>query len=135
MNTEARKNQIKRKLILNRYPTRSNAEFTADNDHNPLVLAACQTCRGIGKYDTFQDSPSGRIQSLHYCDDCDGNGVTAVTELYFDNDNDPVPVVARADGWLKCPNCSWRFTITDTDAYTGLRHKRCGQKLIVTRAT
>lgn len=132
MDTQQRKQEIQRRLTLSQYPTRSTAVFNTENDHNPLVLAACTSCRGNGKHDDIQQTPDGHIQSLHNCEQCNGTGVTADIEPCFDNNNDPIRVNPQPDGWLQCPHCGWRFTITDQNAFTGLRHKRCGQKLLVT---
>lgn len=134
LDAEQRKQEIKRRLTLSKYPTRCKAQFTEENNHNPYVLASCPQCRGRGKYDTFQKSSSGVVQTLNECEACNGTGVVPEIEPFFNNDNEPVPVAANADGWIKCPNCGWRFTITDKHAWTGLRHMRCGQKLHVTKA-
>ena len=134
LDAEQRKQEIKRRLTLNRYPARCKAQFTEENDHNPYVLASCPQCCGHAKYDTFQESSQGVVQTLHECDACNGTGVVPDIEPFFENDNEPISITANADGWIKCPNCGWRFTITDKHAWTGLRHMRCGQKLHVKKA-
>src|SRR4051812_11515365 len=35
-------------------------------------------------------------------------------------------------GWVKCPGCNVRFKTSDRKAWTGYRHKACGQQLIIT---
>lgn len=134
MDTEERKQEIKRRLTLSKYPTRSKAQFTEENNHNPFVLASCPHCHGRGRYDTYLESSSGVVQTLHQCEACSGTGVSPEIELYFKNNNEPIPVAADADGWIKCPNCGRRFAITDKHAWTGLRHTRCGQILHVKKA-
>lgn len=135
MDAEQRKALLRKELILRRTPRRANAVFTAENDHNPTVLASCRECRGYGRYDTFRETDGRLIQELHKCEACGGTGVKAETEPYFNNDNEPIAVAAEPNGWLRCPNCGWKFSITSKDAFTGLRHKRCGQKLHVTNVT
>lgn len=130
MNPEERKLGIRRKLILSQYPRRDDAEFTDANDHNPLVLVNCAKCGGYGKCDTyFADAEGNSVQSVDYCEMCGGGGVLAEVELYYPTDNAAMKIDPTADGWIRCPCCGWRFSIKDKNAWTGRRHRRCGQKL------
>jgi len=36
---------------------------------------------------------------------------------------------AGTSGFVECPNCGWRFKPTDSSAWNGDRHLRCGQRL------
>jgi len=58
-------------------------------------------------------------QSLSESDDCP----------YFGNDTPPMTATPNDNGWLRCPNCNWRFNVNDRDDWTGNRHVRCGQRL------
>ena len=64
MDDEARKAEIRRRLTLARYPRRSKARFTDENDHNPLVLQDCPQCHGSGARgerwaeETFKSMPA-----------------------------------------------------------------------------
>lgn len=127
MDNEARKDEIRRRLTLARYPKRSNAQFTDQNDHNPLVLQNCPTCHGTGH--VGESSPEHSLEAEVICGTCEGSGVSDLVELYFDNGPPEAQATADAKGWLTCPNCRCRFTIHDRRAWTGRRHLRCGQKI------
>lgn len=34
-----------------------------------------------------------------------------------------------ASGWVTCPGCAFRFSSSDSVAWTGRRHRRCGQRI------
>jgi hypothetical protein len=125
-----RKERIRRSLILSRYPRRSDAVFTDENDHNPSVLQTCPTCRGSGRFCV----ESERVASTDACADCEGTGIIAATEPYFSNESPEIDVMPGLDGWLECPTCGFRFSPNDRNAWTGRRHERCGQKLRVVSA-
>lgn len=36
-----------------------------------------------------------------------------------------------ASGWVTCPGCGWRFSTSDAAAWTGRRHRRCGQRVML----
>ncbi len=40
-------------------------------------------------------------------------------------------VVPDTEGWIKCPNCNFRFKLSDANAWDGERHKRCMQLLTI----
>lgn len=126
MDNEARKNEIRRRLTLARYPRRLKAQFTDENDHNPLVLQNCPCCYGTGH--VGESWPEEGIEADVLCTACDGSGITGKVEPYFATDWPEVEAELDADGWLTCPRCEWRFTIRDRNAWTGRRHLRCGQK-------
>ena len=35
-------------------------------------------------------------------------------------------------GWIKCPGCGGNFKFSDRRAWTGYRHRSCGQRLLIT---
>jgi hypothetical protein len=45
---------------------------------------------------------------------------------------EPLSVVVASDNWTRCPNCSRRFKVTDLNAFSDGRHRRCGQPLLMT---
>lgn len=99
MDNAARKADIRRRLTLAKYPRRSRAKFTDDNDHNPMVLQDCPQCRGWGRV----CRPVEQVQSLKTCPQCDGEGVTGEVEAYFTNDNPAVDAPVQAEGPLARP--------------------------------
>ena len=131
MDAEARKAEIRRRLTLARYPRKSEAKFTDDNDHNPTVLLDCPNCYGSGKASDYAVIDGVQHQALVACDACGGLGVTGEIGPCFQHDSTPVEARADAKGWVTCPGCLWRFAMHDAKAWTGRRHLRCGQKIIV----
>ena len=51
-----------------------------------------------------------------------------------DNDAEPVAVTTNSDGWVQCPCCGFRFCATTDEFFRFGRHRRCGQRLIVTNS-
>ena len=47
-----------------------------------------------------------------------------------ENDAEPMAVYSEIDGWVKCPNCSVRFSIKEERSFSFGRHRCCGQRLI-----
>ncbi len=131
MNIEARKDEIRRRLRISKYPRRAQAVFNDENDHNPLVLEECAHCHGTGHVDIYEQGEDFEQYVLEECPVCSGAGITGEVVPYFDNVAPAMDVKARDDGWAKCPRCGWRFSLSDAAVWTGLRHKRCGQKLNV----
>jgi hypothetical protein len=131
MDAEARKADIRRRLTLMRYPRRSKARFTDENDHNPLVLQDCPACDGWGAVSEYRTEGDAAVHTRVVCRACGGTGVTGQVEPYFAEDAAEAVARADADGWLTCPGCRWRFTVRDRNAWTGRRHLRCGQKIRV----
>lgn len=127
MTPEERKEQIRHRLKLSKYPRRANAVFTDENDHNPLILEECPRCHGTGQVDIYDENTS--IYALEVCPDCLETGITGEVVPYFENLSPAMEATKRDDGWTKCPRCGWRFSARDSAVWTGLRHKRCGQKL------
>ena len=125
------KDDLRARLALRRYPRRSAAVFTDENDHNPWVLQDCPACRGSGKHCHHNISRSGETYSLGLCTSCGGSGVTGEVEPYFPDDAPGIPACADDSGWITCPTCDWRFALRDKRAWTGSRHLQCGQKIIV----
>lgn len=128
MENEARKADIRRRLTLAKYPRRSRAKFTDDNDHNPMVLQDCRRCQGSGRVCRHFEHHGRQVKSREECSECDGKGVTGEVERYFTNDDPEVDAPVRNEG-TTCPTCGWRFRLSDPHAWTGRRHLRCGQKL------
>ena len=135
MDNEQRKAEIRRGLKLSKYPRRANAVFTDENDHNPFILEDCPNCHGQGEVDIYRPQDDGGYYLLDECPVCSGSGTTEEIVRYHDNSpgNDApiIDVKTNSEGWIKCPCCSWRFTIKDPEVWTGSRHKRCGQRLNV----
>ena len=131
MSNEERKADIRRRLTLMRYPRRSAAKFTDENDHNPLILQNCPACGGSGRRCSFSTKPGDHSVDLIICPDCDGSGITGQVEPYFPHELPEATAHTDAEGWLTCPNCNWRFTTRDRHAWTGRRHLRCGQRINV----
>lgn len=111
-------------------PTRDEAEFTEENDHNPLIRKICPECKGYRKRDIKREFPDGALSwTLTSCTACDGKGWVDGSQNYFDNDSDVVPAEVSAKGYVECPCCGWKFSIHDKHRWTGRRHMRCGQKI------
>ena len=134
MTEDERKAAIRRRLVLAKYPRRSQAQFTDENGHNPTVLQACPRCHGRGL--VCEDSSGGtrRVLTRDKCAECGGSGVTGEVEPYFTNDNPEAEAVVKGEG-ITCPNCGWRFRISDRHAWTGRRHLRCGQRIRLVQDT
>ena len=133
------KNKLQNCLLVSKYPRRNKAQFTMENDHNPLILQDCAECHGTGKRDRRYDGPgSERVWALGSCDTCAGTGITGAVEPYFTSpESGRPPVMAHADseGRLRCPACEIIFHVTDPHRWTGYRHVRCGQRIrVVTEA-
>ncbi|HXT99748.1 MAG TPA: hypothetical protein VN903_02060 [Polyangia bacterium] len=121
------KEEIKRRLLVAKYPRRADADPRTAPDHNPLVLEDCPLCHGSG---TRCEGGPG-YAALLQCPECKGEGTTYALVPRFANANPPLAVRAGDDGWLTCPNCGLRFAPTDRDRWTGLRHVTCGQRLLL----
>lgn len=128
MTEEDRKAAIRRRLVLAKHPRRHRAEFTDENDHNPMVLQACPQCHGSGHVGRAVVEGTRSIEMEETCPNCHGEGVTGEVEPYFANDKPEADAVVIGDG-ITCPNCGWRFRLKDSNAWTGRRHRRCGQKI------
>ena len=125
------KDDLRRRLALHRYPRRSAATFTSENDHNPRVLQDCPACSGAGTHGHHNSGSCGETCSLELCTSCSGAGVTGDVERYFLHEAPEIPACADEHGWITCPNCDWRFALRDEHAWTGKRHLQCGQKIRV----
>jgi hypothetical protein len=129
----AKKREIERRLLLAKYPRASGRSdvplvFSDDDDHDPLVLEDCPSCHGRG---TRCDERGG-VASLDACDACDGAGTTFELVRYFASSAPAVEVAADDEGWATCPGCSYRFSTRSPAAWTGRRHVRCGQRIVLT---
>lgn len=132
MHSKEKKADIRRHLMLMRYPRRSEATFTDANDHNPLVLQECPECGGSGHAGEARTEQGIAVEVDDVCTACGGSGLTGEAEHYFLDDCPETEVMADTAGWLTCPRCRWRFSLHDRNAWTGRRHRRCGQKLRIT---
>lgn len=119
------KDELQRRLLLSRYPRRSAAVLGATPDHNPLVLEDCPACGGSGNRCIEGDG----VATFHPCQACAGAGITYELVPYFTNDASALSVQTNVDGWTQCPCCARRFSVRDSNAWTGLRHVHCGQRL------
>jgi len=125
---------IDRRRARVRYPRRSEATFTDENDHNPQVLQDCAGCRGSGTQCHHIIDDGGEQYALDRCTDCGGTGVTGATEPYFPDETSALPASADDKGWITCPRCDWRFALRDRHAWTGRRHLQCGQKIRISES-
>ena len=126
---------LRRRLAQRRYPRRSDATFTSENDHNPQVLQDCPDCDGHGTcchHDVTCDG--AQTHALHVCTACRGTGISGEVEPYFPDDLPEVSACADELGWVTCPRCDWRFALTHKGAWTGRRHLLCGQKIRIVDA-
>lgn len=114
-----------RRLNLRRFPRRSEARFSGENDHNPPVLEDCPKCRGVGLFCVERHGEA----STGPCDECGGLGTTGEVVPYYRDEVPEVEAAVDSLGWVTCPSCGWRFAVKDSAVWTGLRHKRCGQKI------
>jgi hypothetical protein len=110
-------------------PPLSELTFTSENDHNPSYTVECSRCNGFGKLFTFRFEQQRRADDDRPCPTCRATGW--VQKFLFDNENLPVEVDLSQDGWVKCPCCGWRFSVTDKRIWTGYRHKKCGQRIVL----
>ncbi len=106
---------------LSGIPRRSEAQFSENNDYNPLVLENCRACSGFGSAD------------WKVCQSCNGSGLTGHVVRYFENDNPIETIRANERGWVQCPCCERQFFASKTHAFSGHRCRRCGQRIRVTR--
>lgn len=51
-----------------------------------------------------------------------------------DNEAEPIHVTTDSDDWTRCPCCGWRFCATKEQFFRFGRHRRCGQRLIITKS-
>ena len=118
--------QIQNHPTLGNTPSRINAKYTEDNDHNPMIREECPNCNGSG-----QDLTISFDESTFNCPQCAGLGYTGVAVKCFTNEKPILPVQPNKHGWIECPHCNQRFLPTDKNAWTGLRHRKCGQKIAI----
>ena len=123
------KEELRRRVRLAKYPRRSAAAAVVHKapEHNPLVLEDCVTCHGSGDGCVEE----GGKAVLAECRDCSGTGVTDALVPYFTNDAPPCFVSPGGDSWVTCPCCRFRFSPRDKRVWSGLRHFRCGQRLLL----
>lgn len=99
---------------------------------SPHPLKHCPTCgsrieyRGIGGI-TPKGLWSGRETICPRC-----GPVELEDPSSPDNDAAPIAVTPDPDGWARCPCCGFRFSTTTAYAYRYGRHRRCGQRLVIT---
>ena len=122
------KEEIRRRLALAKYRRRSSVHLADDPEHNPEVLEDCARCRGRGQACT---SSKDDEYALEECPDCKGSGTTYRVVRYFENDRPAQSAELDAKGWITCPGCGRRFSSGDHGVWTGLRHRRCGQRIIL----
>ncbi|AKQ66237.1 hypothetical protein A176_003149 [Myxococcus hansupus] len=123
----SRKDAIRKRLRLARYPRRSAAVFTDENDHNPWVLEDCPQCRGLGKVCHEGEG----LAWQESCSACEERGTTGEVVRYFLAPGPAVTVAVDSHGWVTCPRCERRFSTQSLDHWTGRRHRTCGQALML----
>jgi hypothetical protein len=126
---EVRKAEIRRRLNIEKYSKPENIVYTDENDHNPLVLEKCPDCRGTGKNCYFVETEMTYYTDV--CSTCDGDCYTGELVRQFDNDAKPLEASLNSHGWVTCPGCGTRFTVTNKRSWSGRRHLKCGQKIIL----
>ncbi len=128
MDTEQRKAEIRGRLLKRAFE-RERIEFTEENDHNPKVYELCPRCGGKGET-LYSEELDGVITcGQAVCPQCSGVRTTGRRVPYFDNNTAAQEAQLHPDGWVKCPNCRWRFSTHDPNRWTGRRHRSCGQKI------
>jgi hypothetical protein len=119
-----RKEEIRRRLRLSRYPRRSAAVFSDENGHNPWVLEDCPECGGRGH--NCEERGSG-CYVMVTCAACEGLGTTTQVVRCYPEDESEAEAVVDEHGWMTCPRCERRFSTRYRDTWTGRRHLTCGQ--------
>ena len=117
-----------------KYPLKKDAVFTDENDHNPLIQKVCPECNGYGKRDKYteNDKETGMgAWTLSACPTCKGHKAVDGTQHYFDNDQPAMVAELDESKWFRCPNCNKRVASYDKHNWTGKRHMKCGQKIIL----
>lgn len=111
-----------------RYPLPTAVKPAEHPEHNPTVAAPCSKCNGRGKWSEYH----GLVHQLHGCKACDGTGFDIFTpSQLFKNDAPPLHAQLDEHGWVTCPGCSRRFATYDEAIWTGLRHVKCGQRMLL----
>src|SRR6187401_1580628 len=111
MLTDERRHELEELLRSSLYPPRAKAQFTAANDHNPLILQDCPHCRGSGQRDLCsEDARGARTWTLGACAECGGTGISGEVAHYFLTDAPEAAASPDAGGWLRCPGCGIAFT-------------------------
>jgi|SRR5215475_1058408 len=126
---EAKKEEIRRRLNIARYSNRENIVYSDENDHNPLVLEKCPACSGTGKNCRFVASENAYYTDI--CEACDGERTTGNLVRQYSSDTAPIEARVNESGWVKCPGCGVGFKTTSHESWSGLRHKTCGQKILI----
>ena len=128
--SEVRKAAIRKRLTIAKYSKAEATRCTDDNDHNPLVLEPCPDCHGRGKRCDWSEDRT--VHSQVVCPTCDGEQFTGNLIPRFSNNANPILVTPDALGWVTCPGCGTGFKVTSKHSWSGLRHLKCGQKLVLT---
>ncbi len=59
--------------------------------------------------------------------------VTASMPRIVLKEPEAITLTVGETGWTRCPNCNFRFKVTDPNAFDGRYHNRCGQRLKIVR--
>ncbi len=124
-------NRVRLWVLQRRYPTRRTVVLAAHPDHNAMVLVDCVLCGGLGQELLFKHGVTAFVS----CRLCGGSGAGPTIAPFFTNQAPQADVALGGDGWLTCSSCGIRFSPRDRNAFTGLRHIKCGQRLRVRPAT
>ena len=130
---EARKAQIQRRSNIAQYSKLANIVHTAENDHNPLVLEKCPACSGTGKNCRFVAEENALYTDV--CEACDGDRTTGNVIRRYPTDSTLIEARVNESGWVRCPGCSVGFKTTSDESWSGLRHKSCGQKILLRQSS
>ena len=121
--------EIDRLIQASPHPRREGAVFTDDNDHNPIILQDCPECHGRRKFCEWGTPEDRFIHQQVVCLTCCGLGSTGTEGSYFANDTPAIDARLMGISRILCPHCGETFRIHDSSAWTGRRHRTCGQKI------
>ncbi len=107
--------------------------FTDQNDHNPLVLAECPKCHGLGSWCEECEIEGRRVLALVGCGVCNGSFTSGEVVRMWPDDREPMSATVQPNGWLRCPHCGKLFSTGSPASWTGRRHRTCGQKIVLVK--
>jgi hypothetical protein len=134
MDREARQRYMSEHLNVRNHSDPSDIVYSDENDHNPLVPEDCPGCFGTGKRCRLVAHGAGTAYGLERCTACAGAKTTGNLVRKYKNDSPALEAGVNEFGWTKCPGCGVNFKTTSSVSWSGLRHKTCGQKILLSIA-
>ena len=128
---ERRKQDFRNHVNMGRATDPSTIVYSDENDHNPVVLEDCPECSGSGKKCRPEAREGGLAYYLEACPVCRGAKTTGNLVHKYQNDSPAMEAAVNEFGWTKCPGCGVNFKTTSSTRWSGLRHKTCGQKILL----